>query len=135
MAAGPMFPEIELDAGVPVTTYHKVVFTLTSKQNGQPWAKQTNEYEHMSNGNVAFLTGAVVSLGGKLGPKGNAPKNDNFDLTVSLMVDGQEVLKPVPEWNGKSREWILVAEHGLAKMWMDMNEDSVKVNKAHGKID
>lgn len=133
-APAPAFPEIDLDASGPVATYHKVVLTVTTKQNGQPWASQVTTYEHASNAVVAVITGQIAGVGGMLGPKGTAPKNDNFDLSVSLLVDSQQVLNPVPEWNGKSREFVLAAERALLEMWMGMNEGSVKASKAHGKI-
>lgn len=128
------FPEIDLDASGPATTFHKLVFTVAAKQDGNPWASQVTTYEHTTNAHVAIITGAVVGLAAKLGPKGTKPKNQNFDLAVKLEVDGQLVSNPLPEWNGVSREFILAAERGLNEMWLGMNEESVKVNKAHGKI-
>jgi hypothetical protein len=131
---GPSFPEVDLDASAPTTTYHKVVLTVTSKQNGQPWASQVTTYEHASNAIVSIITGQIANLGAKLGPKGTKPRNDNFDLNIKLEVDGQVVTNPPADWNGVSREFVLGAERGLLEMWMGMNEDSAKTNKAHGKI-
>lgn len=134
-AAATTFPEIDLDAGAPATSYHKVVLTVSSRQDGAPWASQVTTYEHASNAVVAIITGQLATLGSKLGPKGQKPKNQNFDLEISLTVDGQNVLNPSPAaWNGIGREGLLFAERNLLEMWQAMNKDSVEAGKAHGKI-
>lgn len=128
------FPEVDLDASGPVTAFHKVVLTVTAKQDGNPWASQVTTYEHASNSVVAIITGNVANLASKFGPKGTKPKNQNFDLAISLTVDGQNVTNPPAEWNGIGREALLLAERGMLEMWMQMNADSAVANKAHGKI-
>ena len=133
-AAAPAFPEIDLDASAPAPSYHKVVIVFAARQDGGPWAKQTNEYEHASNAAVSIITGELAAYGGRLGPKGNRPKNANFDLSITMTVDGQSIINPPAEWNGVSREAILAAERGMLEMFLRMNEDSLKANKAHGKI-
>lgn len=128
------FPEIDLDASAPATTYHKVVLTTSARQDGQPWASQVTTYEHATNAVVAIITGQIVGLAAKFGPKGTKPKNQQFDVEMKLEVDGQLVTNPPATWNGVSREAVLAAERGLLEMWLQMNEDNVKAGKAHGKI-
>ena len=135
MAAAPgVFPEIDLDASGSTTTYHKVVLTVSTRQDGQPWADQVTTYHHATKAIVALITGNIAGLGSMFGPKGNRPKNQQFDLAIKLEVDGQLVTNPPAEWNGVGREFILAAEKGLLEMWMGMNQGSFKTNKAHEKI-
>jgi hypothetical protein len=128
------FPEIDLDASGPVTQYSKLVLTISSRQDGQPWASQVTTYEHATNAVVTIITGRIAEIGAMLGPKGTKPKNQQFDVEIKLEAGGQLVTNPPAAWNGVGREFMYAAERALLEMWMSMNEGSVKSAKAHGKI-
>ena len=113
-------------------TAHVVEVKFSVTQDGTPFLDSSTKYHHCGDSTVAFIVGCAVAMAAPLGPKGEKPKNQQFDVNMEVLVDNKSTA--IGGWTGLSREGVLIFERQVLGIWTFMNEQSTVAAKAYQKI-